>query len=122
MFVMASSRDRKTLPLPVQRLLKKLGGDIRDARLRRRIPAQVLADRASITRTTLQKIERGHHGVSLGNYTMVLFALGLAEGLGEIADASNDRVGLELEEERLPQRVRRSGVRRRKSADQKDPK
>ena len=30
---------RGTLPLPVRRILTKLGGDIRDARLRRRIRA-----------------------------------------------------------------------------------
>ncbi len=96
------------VPIPVRRALRKLGQDIRDARLRRRIPTAVMAERASISRTTLNKIEKGDPGVSLGNYANVLFVLGMAERLGELADVKTDAVGLELEEERLPQRIRKS--------------
>jgi len=95
------------MPIPVRRALRKLGQDIRDARLRRRIPTAVMAERASISRTTLNKIEKGDPGVSLGNYANVLFVLGMAERLGELADVKTDTVGLELEEERLPQRIRK---------------
>ena len=95
------------VPIPVSRALHKLGQDIRDARLRRRIPTAVMAERASISRTTLNKVEKGDTGVSLGNYANVLFVLGLAERLGELVDVKTDTVGLELEEERLPQRIRR---------------
>ncbi len=95
-----------TTPIPVKRALRKLGRDIRDARLRRRIPAEILAERASISRTTLSKVEKGEPGVALGNYATVLFVLGLADRLGDLADVRSDQVGLALEEERLPQRVR----------------
>lgn len=95
------------VPIPVRRALRKLGQDIRDARLRRRIPTAVMAERASISRTTLNKIEKGDPGVSLGNYANVLFVLGMAERLGDLADVRTDVVGLELEEERLPQRIRK---------------
>ncbi len=97
------------VPIPVRRALRKLGQDIRDARLRRRIPTTVMAERASISRTTLNKIENGDAGVSLGNYANVLFVLGMSERLGELADVKTDAVGLELEEERLPQRIRKPG-------------
>src|ERR1700675_1883360 len=102
---------RKTppLPLPVKRALAKLGEDIRSARLRRRIPTTIMAERAFITRMTLQKVERGDPGVSLGIYSVVLFILGLTPRLAELADARSDDVGLQLEEERLPQRIRSSG-------------
>lgn len=93
--------------MPVQRALRKLGRDIRDARIRRRIPTAVMADRASISRTTLNKAEKGDPGVSLGTYATLLFVLGLLERLGELADIRSDRVGLELEDEALPQRIRR---------------
>lgn len=95
------------VPIPVRRAVRKLGQDIRDARLRRRISTAVMAERASISRTTLNKIEKGNPGVSLGNYANVLFVLGMAERLGDLADAKTDTVGLELEEERLPQRIRK---------------
>jgi transcriptional regulator with XRE-family HTH domain len=96
------------LPIPVRRQLLKLGQDIRNARRRRRIQAQVMAERASISRTTLHKVERGDPGVSLGIYATVLFVLGLSERLADVADASQDRVGLDLEEEKLPERIRYS--------------
>ena len=96
-----------TLPIPVGRALRKLGQDTRDARLRRRISTAVMSERASISRTTLNKIENGDHGVSLGNYAKVLFVLGMIERLGELVDVCSDMVGLELEEERLPRRIRK---------------
>jgi len=96
-----------TLPIPVRRALRKLGQDIRDARRRRRISTTVMAERASISRTTLNKVEKGDPGVALGNYAHVLFVLGLAERLSDLADVRTDALGLELEEERLPQRIRR---------------
>ena len=99
---------RKQLPLPVRRVLRKLGRDVRDARLRRRIPTAIMAERASISRTTLNKVEKGDPGVSLGIYTTVLFVLGLSDRIGDLADIRTDTVGLALEEESLPQRIRRS--------------
>jgi len=95
------------MPIPVRRSVRKLGQDIRDARLRRRIPTAVMAERASISRTTLNKIEKGDPGVSLGNYANVLFVLGMAERLGDLADVKTDTVGLELIDARLPQRIRK---------------
>ncbi|MEX0902649.1 MAG: transcriptional regulator [Pseudohongiellaceae bacterium] len=103
-----NSRDKITkLPFPVRRALRKLGGDIRDARLRRRIPTKIMAERASISRTTLNKVEKGDPGVSLGNYATVLFVLGLHGRLAELAGSKTDSVGLALEGENLPQRIRR---------------
>jgi len=102
-------------PLPVRRALKKLGNDLRDARRRRRIPVAIAAERASISRMTLSKIEKGDPSVAMGLYATVLFVMGMAERIGYIADGKNDSVGLQLEEERLPQRIRSSGSKRKKS-------
>ena len=95
----------QTLPLPVKSALRKLGSDIRDARLRRRIPAAIMAQRANISRTTLVKVEKGDAGVGIGTYSAVLFALGMLERLRDLASSKNDEVGLALEEERLPKRI-----------------
>lgn len=112
---MRTSRPTTILPIPVRRALRKLGHDIRDARRRRRIPTAIVAERASISRVTLLKIEKGDPGVAMGLYATVLFVLGMAEGIGDIADAKNDSVGLQLEEARLPQRIRTSRNKRKKS-------
>lgn len=93
-------------PVPVRRALAKLGEDIRDARRRRRVPVALLAERASISRTTLGNIEKGDAGVSLGNYAKVLFALGLLDNLAQVADARRDELGLSLASEDLPRRIR----------------
>ncbi len=93
-------------PVPVRRALAKLGEDIRDARRRRRVPVALLADRASISRATLAKIEKGDAGVSLRHYAKVLFALGLLDNLAQVADAGRDELGLSLASEDLPRRIR----------------
>jgi transcriptional regulator with XRE-family HTH domain len=103
---MRTTRASIVLPIPVRRALLKLGQDIRDARRRRRIPVQIAAERASISRMTLLKIEKGEPGVAMGSYATVLFVLGLADHLADIADPKNDAIGLQLEEDRLPKRIR----------------
>ena len=105
-------RTTPPMPLPVKRALSKLGVDIKSARLRRRITTTLMAERAFIARSTLQKVEQGDPGVSLGVYATVLFILGLSDRIADLADVGTDSVGLQLEEERLPQRVRASHGRR----------
>jgi transcriptional regulator with XRE-family HTH domain len=92
-------------PANVRRLLRKLGEDLRDARRRRRLPMAVVAERAFTSRSTLQRIEAGDPAVSIGIYGAVLQALGLAEGLGNMADISRDSVGQRLSSADLPKRV-----------------
>ena len=104
----------RELPIPVSRALRKLGQDIRDARRRRRMPVALLAERAAISRVTLGKIERGDPGVSLGNYAKTLFVMGLADRLADLADVRTDVTGLELDEERLPIRIRQSWTKKPK--------
>ena len=115
---MNTKRSSPVLPVPVLRALRKLGQDIRDARRRRRIPVAILAERASLSRMTLNRIEKGDAAVSIGNYATVLFALGLIDRLAGLADAMQDAVGRELEEEHLPERIRLSRSRK----DPKPPK
>jgi transcriptional regulator with XRE-family HTH domain len=103
---MRTLRFLHALPIPARNALRKLGADIRDARLRRRLSTTLAAQRAFLNRKTLAKIEKGEAGVSIGAYASLLFVLGMTDRLRELADARFDRVGLTLEEERLPKRVR----------------
>ena len=99
--------------LAVRRALRKLGQDIHDARRRRGLPAEIVAERAFTSRPTLQRIEAGDHAVSIGIYAAVLQALGLLEGLELLADPSRDKTGLALATDNLPQRTR---LRQRKDS------
>ena len=101
---------RKSIPFAARRALIRLGADIRDARRRRRIPTALMAERALVSRSTLHKIEQGDPGVAVGAVATVLFVLGLANRITMLADPVHDTIGLDLEAERLPQRIR---VRRR---------
>jgi transcriptional regulator with XRE-family HTH domain len=93
-------------PAGVRRALRKLGADIHDARRRRRLTMAVIAERAFTSRATLQRVEAGDPSVSIGIYAAVLQALGLLNGLHEIADAARDTVGQSLATAALPRRVR----------------
>jgi DNA-binding XRE family transcriptional regulator len=95
------------MPLPVKRALAQLGHDLKHGRIRRGLTAEMMAERAFITRPTLVKVEKGDPSVSLGIYATVLFMLGMADRIGELADVRHDELGLQLDEARLPQRVRR---------------
>lgn len=44
--------------------------------------------------------------MSLGTYATVLWVLGLSDDIGQLAAPASDAVGLDLETERLPKRVR----------------
>jgi transcriptional regulator with XRE-family HTH domain len=90
----------------VKRTLRKLGQDLRDARRRRGLPAGVVAERAFTSRPSLRRVEAGDSAVSIGIYAAVLQALGLLEGLGQLAEAARDTAGLAFASENLPRRVR----------------
>ena len=70
----------------------------------------VMAQRAGIAQATLSKIERGDPQTSMGGYASVLFVLGMIDRLEDLMASTHDSLGLELEEERLPQRVRRTSL------------
>ena len=90
----------------VEKSLKKLGADIRSARIRRRLKQSLLAERAGISINTLSKVEKGDPGVSMAVVANVLFSLGFGTPFSTLVSQENDRVGLMLDEERLPKRVR----------------
>lgn len=97
--------SKGSLPIPVQKALRKLGQDINAGRRRRRIAMALMAERAGISRATLAKIEKGVATVSLGSYAVVLFVLGLTYRVRDLVDANYDLVGRELEEAALPKRI-----------------
>ncbi len=102
---MKGSLAKTSLPLAVRRALDKLGADLAIARKRRRLTIATVAERSFVSRNTVARAERGDPGVSLGVYATILFVLGLADRIGELADPLTDRVGLSLETDRLPKRT-----------------
>jgi transcriptional regulator with XRE-family HTH domain len=96
---------RTALPLPaIARILAELGENLRLARLRRQLPAELVADRAGMSRPTLRAIERGDPGVTLGAVANVLHSLGLEQDLRLVA--RDDELGRKLQDARLETRAR----------------
>ncbi len=90
------------------KIMATLGENIKLARLRRKLTAEQVAERAGISRRTLVSVEKGTPGVAMGNYLQVLFVLGLADDFLKIA--SDDTLGRKLQDANLKspkQRVKR---------------
>jgi hypothetical protein len=95
-----------SLPPAVRRSLIKLGADISIARRKRNLTTTMVAERIGAAKSTYLKVQKGDPSVSIGIYAMTLFALGLGGAMGDIVDPGRDDVGLLLDSERLPKRVR----------------
>ena len=103
---------RSSMPLPhVRRALSELGANIQLARTRRRLPAELVAERAGMSRPTLRSIERGAPGVTIGAIANVLNTLGILDDLARVG--RDDELGRQLEDARLQATQRVREVKRR---------
>lgn len=91
--------------LPVlQSLLSETGENIKLARLRRKLSAELVAQRAGISRATLWAVEKGSPSVAMGTYLSVLNALKLEKDI--LLLARDDELGRKLQDLNLPVRKR----------------
>jgi transcriptional regulator with XRE-family HTH domain len=97
-----------SMPIPAAHAIRKLGADIALARRKRRISTHDMADRLFVSRDTLWRLERGDPTVALGTLATALFILQLHDRLARLAAPGDDQLGLDLEERRVPQRIRRA--------------
>lgn len=101
----------EVLPSVVKRSLAKFGSDLATARRKRGLTVLTVAERMGVSKNTYLRAEKGDPGVGLGVYAMALFVLGFGDPLSTLIDVSRDDVGLLLDEERLPKRVRMKKAR-----------
>lgn len=90
------SRAPGICPNEVTSLAARLGQRIRVARIRRKLRQEDLAARTGLSRSTVQAIERGEAGCSMGAVFHVLWVLGLSAEVDLIADPGLDERGLTL--------------------------
>lgn len=88
-----------------QKVLETMGEQIKLARLRRNLSAELVAERAGISRATLWAVEKGTPTVAMGTYAAVLHALGGMDKDLEMI-ARDDEFGRKLQDLKLPTRKR----------------
>ena len=89
----------KVMPRALTKNLEIMGEQIMMARKRRHLSMQDVADRATVTRLTVSKVEKGDPTVSMGIYARVLFALNLENDITRLA--SDDALGRQLQDAEL---------------------
>ena len=87
------------MPRVLSQHLALMGEQIMLARKRRHLSMQDVADRATVTRLTVSKVEKGDPSVSMGIYARVLYALNLESDICLIA--ASDPLGRELQDAEL---------------------
>ncbi len=78
-------------------ILEQMGLQIKYARLRRKISADIVAERAGISRATLCAIEKGSPSVAMGCYAAVLHALNYMDK-DLLLVAKDDELGRKLQD------------------------
>ena len=92
---------------PTENILKTMGEQIKLVRLRRDLSAELVAERAGISRASLWKVESGSPAVAIGIYAAVLHALGnLDKDL--LLVAKDDEMGRQMQDLNLMTRKRAS--------------
>lgn len=89
----------KVMPRALTQYLSVMGEQIKLARKRRHLSMQDVADRATVTRLTVSKVEHGDPTVSMGIYARVLFALNLEKDLLQLA--ADDALGRQIQDAEL---------------------
>lgn len=96
------SKISKSPPAAVEDVLKRLGRNIRIARLRRKLSREELAERIGLSRYVLADIEKGKPTTAIAAYLGALWVLGLIRDMQEVADPDHDQEGRILERARSP--------------------
>lgn len=94
-----------------EEILKIMGEQIKLARLRRDLSAELVAERAGISRSSLWKVESGNPAVAMGIYAAVLHALNNMDK-DLLLIARDDEMGRRMQD--LELLTRRRASRRKK--------
>lgn len=97
--VMSKNTFGKMMPKALSQILELMGEQIMLARKRRHLSMQDIADRATVTRLTISRVEHGDPTVSMGIYARVLYALNLEKDITLLA--ADDALGRQLQDAEL---------------------
>lgn len=85
-----------TPPYEVETALKRLGADLRTARLRRKVTLADAAERLGVGREVIADAERGKPSTSVVVYAALLWSYGLVGRIEALAEPGSDEDGMRL--------------------------
>ncbi len=95
-----------TPPYPVEQAMKRLGANLRTARLRRNLTIEGVAEKIGTGPRPVSDAERGKPSTSAAVYIALLWAYDLLEQMSDVADPALDEEGLALSLSRARSRAR----------------
>ncbi len=93
-------------PYQVEQTLKKLGADLKVARLRRNLTGEEVAQKIGTSRFAVSDAEKGKLSTAVAVYAALLWAYGLIDRLADLADPKKDEEGARQSLNREPIRAR----------------
>ena len=111
------SRSKQALLPKQKRMFAQVGEQLRLARLRRKLSAEQVAERAGIARSTLSLIEKGSSSSTVATLFRILSVLGLEEDF--LALAQDDKLGRRLQDAKLTTPKNRAPKRKSKTPKKK---
>jgi transcriptional regulator with XRE-family HTH domain len=107
--MVAQNKLQRAPPYPVEQALKRLGDNLRTARVRRKLTIEDVADRIGTGPRAVMDAEKGKPSTGVVVYSALLWLYDLLQPLSELADPLKDKEGLALEAAKAPLRARKSG-------------
>lgn len=95
-------------PYAVEQAIKRIGKNLRLARLRRKLTIEEVAGKIGTGPRAVRAAERGNPTTGMAVYAALLWTFNLLSAFEEVADPRNDEEGLALAESSTNARARRS--------------
>lgn len=95
-------------PYSVEQAVKRLGQNLRTARIRRRLTIEEVAQKIGTGPRAVMVAEKGRPSTTIGVYAALLWAYDLLQPLSDLASPTKDEQGLMLAATREKTRVRKS--------------
>jgi transcriptional regulator with XRE-family HTH domain len=95
-------------PYAVEQALKRLGDNLRTARIRRNYTIEEVAQKIGTGPRAVMDAEKGKASTGIGVYAALLWVHDLLQPLNDVANPANDEQGLTLAAAKEKTRVRKS--------------
>lgn len=95
--MVAKNQLTQAPPFPVEQAIKRLGANLRTARLRRNLTIEAVAEKIGTGPRAVSDAEKGKPSTGVVVYTALLWAYDLLGPMADLADPARDEEGLAFE-------------------------